>query len=87
MSEMYTAHCVVCDPPPVGLIMREMLPEERKLFICPLQEHDVNNLPNDLYGQVGLMHMFSIHHKVFECVHAVSVRNYDYISHAHLYAV
>ena len=56
ISEMHTAYRVVCDPPPVGLTMREMSAEEDKLYSsCPLQEQDVNSLQTDLYGQVGVI--------------------------------
>ena len=50
---MYTAHHIVCEPPPVGLVMREITAEEDKmLFSCPLSKHDIENLQVDLYRQV-----------------------------------
>ena len=55
ISEMYTAHRVLCEPHPVGLVMREMSHEEVELYSnCPLQMEDVETLPNGFYQRVGL---------------------------------
>ena len=44
-SEMCTAHWVVCEPQPAGLIMRQMSVEEDKFYSsCPLREEDIKNL-------------------------------------------
>ena len=50
---MYTAHHIVCEPPPVGLVMRETTAEEDKMSSsCPLSKEDIENLQVDLYKQV-----------------------------------
>ena len=50
---MYTAHHIVCEPSPVGLVMRETTAEEDKTFSsCPLSKEDIENLQVDLYKQV-----------------------------------
>ena len=50
---MYTAHRIVCEPSPVGLVMRETTAEEDKMFSrCPLSKEDIENLQVDLYKQV-----------------------------------
>ena len=52
-SEMYTAHHIVCEPPPVGLVMRESTAEEDKMLSnCPLLQGDVEKLQVELYKQV-----------------------------------
>ena len=52
---MYTAHHIVCEPPPVGLVMRETTAEEDKMLSsCPLLKEDVENLQVGLYRQVRI---------------------------------
>ena len=58
ISEMHTAYCVLCDPLPVGLTMREMSAVGKKPYYnCTLQEQDVDSLQTDLCGQVGMIHV------------------------------
>ena len=53
VSKMYTAHRIVCEPPPVGLVMRETTAEEDKTFSsCPLSKEDIEDLHVELYKQV-----------------------------------
>ena len=52
---MYTAHHIVCEPPPVGLVMRETTAEEDKMLSSsPLLKEDVENLQVGLYRQVRI---------------------------------
>lgn len=52
---MYTAHRVLCESHPVGLVMREMSHEELELYSnCRLQLKDVENLQNDFHLRVRL---------------------------------
>lgn len=54
ISEMYTAHRVLCERH-VGLVMRDMSPEEVELYSnCPLQMEEVETLPSGFYQRVGL---------------------------------
>ena len=58
---MYTAHHIVCEPPPVGLVMRETTAEEDKTFSrCPLSKDDIGNLQVGLYKQVCIRKEISI---------------------------
>ena len=61
LSEMSTAYHVVCEPPPVGLTMREMTQEEMQLYSrCPLKMEDVDLLQSDFYDKVSAIQQWLI---------------------------
>ena len=50
---MYTAHHIVCEPPPVGLVMRETTAEEDKMLSsCPLLKEDIDKFQGEVYEKV-----------------------------------
>ena len=66
ISSMYTAHRVLCEPHPVGLMMREMSHEEVKLYShCPLQMKDVETLQSDCYQKVGICAHMNLYWRLY----------------------